>query len=176
MNTPPPIFDKNCEAYWELSDYVPVDDLVKYWCNDDSRCQEAKKHALIGALDREEVHYRRRDGKTFKDPAHELYAQGLILVSRESFLTWAESISEKVEKRNLQDNMPIGARSETTYLNIIGAMVDLMLNQSPGGQAYSVFHSQSEIIEKLVLHHENLQGLSRRTLETKFAAAKDQMS
>jgi len=65
-----------------------------------------------------------------------------------------------------------GERAESTYLNIIGAMLDLMLGKSPGGQAYSIFTNQSAVIQALLGYHEGKQGIAARTLEEKFAEAK----
>jgi hypothetical protein len=67
-----------------------------------------------------------------------------------------------------------GERAETTYLNIIGAMVALMLSNTPepNSRSYSVFDSQAAIIAALLGHHEGKPGISARTLEEKFAAAK----
>lgn len=65
-----------------------------------------------------------------------------------------------------------GERAETTYLNIIGAMLELMLGKSPGGQRYSTFTSQAAVMSTLLAHFEGKPGLSARTLEEKFAAAK----
>ena len=63
-------------------------------------------------------------------------------------------------------------RAETTYLNIIGAMLGLMLGKSPAGKSYSVFENQSAIISVLLGHNTNTPGISERTLDEKFAAAK----
>lgn len=65
-----------------------------------------------------------------------------------------------------------GDRAEATYLNIIGAMLGLILSKSPGGQRYSSLASQSAVIDALLAHHEGKAGISLRTLEEKFAAAK----
>lgn len=65
-----------------------------------------------------------------------------------------------------------GERAETTYQNIIGAMLSLMLGKSPGGQAHSIFTNQATIIQALLSHHEGKQGIAARTLEEKFAEAK----
>lgn len=65
-----------------------------------------------------------------------------------------------------------GERAESTYLNIIGAMLDLMLGKSPGGQAHSIFTNQSAVIQALLGYHEGKQGIAARTLEEKFAEAK----
>lgn len=64
-----------------------------------------------------------------------------------------------------------GERAETTYLNIIGALLDLMLGKSPAGQKQSIYDSQSAIISALLAYHEGKPGIAARTLEDKFAAA-----
>lgn len=69
-----------------------------------------------------------------------------------------------------------GERAETTYLNIIGALLELVLGKSPSGKSYSVFSSQAAIISALLGHHEGKPGIASRTLEEKFAAAKRALS
>lgn len=69
-----------------------------------------------------------------------------------------------------------GERAESTYLNIIGAMLELMLSKSPGGQPYSTLTSQAAIISAMLAHHESKPGIAARTLEEKFAAAKRSLS
>ncbi|KAA3624029.1 MAG: hypothetical protein DWQ08_10860 [Proteobacteria bacterium] len=170
-----PSNDSNCDVYWELSDYLPLDTAIEYWCDGNPVCLEAKRQALLSAIERGHVKYRRADGKDFKDPVHDLYSRGLILVHRESFESWAVSVSGVAEKRTLQNHLPMHPRSETTYLNIIGALVDVMLAQSPGGQRLSAFDTQADVINALLAHHEGKPGLSRRTLEDKFAAARREL-
>jgi hypothetical protein len=65
----------------------------------------------------------------------------------------------------------LGERAETTYLNIIGGLLALMLSKSPAGMAQSVFDSQAAIISELLAHYENKPGIAKRTLEEKFAEA-----
>ncbi|WP_249825011.1 protein kinase [Escherichia coli] len=65
----------------------------------------------------------------------------------------------------------IDQRSETTYLNIIGGLLSLMLGCSPAGVKQSVFENQSSIISSLLGHFGGKQGISARTLEAKFAEA-----
>ncbi|MCP9760728.1 protein kinase [Aquitalea sp. S1-19] len=65
-----------------------------------------------------------------------------------------------------------GGRSETTYLNIIGGLLDLILGISPAGRPQSVFDNQTAVISALLAHHKGKPGISQRTLETKFADAK----
>lgn len=63
-------------------------------------------------------------------------------------------------------------RAETTYLNIIGGLLALMLGKSPAGKPQSVYESQAAIISALLAHHDGKPGIAPRTLEEKFAAAK----
>jgi hypothetical protein len=65
-----------------------------------------------------------------------------------------------------------GERSETTYLNIIGGLLALMLGKSPLGKPQSSFENQASIISALLAHHDGKPGIAARTLEEKFAASK----
>jgi hypothetical protein len=66
----------------------------------------------------------------------------------------------------------INPRAETTYLNIIGGLLNLMLTESSGGQKGSIYESQSKIIDALLGHHNGKDGIAISTLQQKFAAAK----
>lgn len=66
---------------------------------------------------------------------------------------------------------PIHPRSETTYLNIIGALVDVMLGKSPDGKVNPPFNCQAAIIFAMVERYNGKPGISQRTLEQKFADA-----
>lgn len=80
---------------------------------------------------------------------------------------------ERDSLRAMVDKMSApGERAETTYLNIIGGLVELMLGKSPAGKVQSVFDNQAAIIDALLGHHSGKPGISPRTLEEKFAAAK----
>jgi hypothetical protein len=72
-------------------------------------------------------------------------------------------------------NQP-GQRSETTYLNIIGAMLEVMLSKTPSGKSHSVFENQTAIIEALLVHYKDKPGISERTLAQKFADAKQSLA
>jgi hypothetical protein len=76
----------------------------------------------------------------------------------------------------LKANRNVSDRSETAYLHIIGAMVSLFLDHSPSGKPHSVFRSQAAIVDALTAHFNNLSGISKRTLDEKFAAAKRSLS
>lgn len=67
---------------------------------------------------------------------------------------------------------PLSDRAETTYLNIIGGMLTLILGTSPSGKAYSSFRTQEAVVSALVAHHQSVMGITERTLNGKFASAK----
>jgi len=67
----------------------------------------------------------------------------------------------------------ISVRAETTYLNIIGAMLELMLTgQSPSGIRYSPFNTQDAVVSALTVHYGDRVGISERTLNGKFSKAR----
>jgi hypothetical protein len=78
------------------------------------------------------------------------------------------------ERARFERNKPsvLDTRAETTYLNIIGGLLDLMLGKTPAGKAQSVYDNQAAVINALLAHYEGKPGVARRTLEEKFAAAK----
>lgn len=63
-------------------------------------------------------------------------------------------------------------RCELTYQRIIGALVQLLLGRSPAGKPYSMFESQAAVVCALVAHHPGVAGLTKRTLDQKFALGK----
>lgn len=71
-----------------------------------------------------------------------------------------------------QSACELGLRSESTYLNIIGGLLTLLLGQSPSGAAYSSFRSMDAVVSALLAHHEGRPGLSERTLWSKLAQAR----
>ena len=68
-------------------------------------------------------------------------------------------------------NGQLSDRSELTYHNIIGALVSLLLDHSPAGKPLSVFTNQAAIVDAIVARHNDVPGLSKRTLDEKFAVA-----
>jgi hypothetical protein len=96
-------------------------------------------------------------------------------VERETFREWALSVSDEEESKALQNNVVLSDRSEAAYKNIIGALLDVVLGRSPGGQACSVFDSQSALINALVAHHGAKDGISLSNLDRKFSASKRQL-
>lgn len=66
----------------------------------------------------------------------------------------------------------LGKREESTLLNIVGGLLGLLLGKTPGGKPQSVFGSQASVIDALVAAYDGKPGISTRTLQDKFAAAK----
>lgn len=65
----------------------------------------------------------------------------------------------------------VSERSEITYQNIIGVLVNLLLGHSPAGKPLSVFKNQAAIVDAVLARYRDVPGLSKRTLDEKFAAA-----
>lgn len=82
-----------------------------------------------------------------------------------------ENISQLLKTKN-----KVSDRTEIVYLHIIGALLNLLLGHSPSGKPHSVFHSQAGIVDNLTAHHKSLVGITKRTLDEKFAAAKRSLS
>ena len=59
--------------------------------------------------------------------------------------------------------------------NIFGALLALLLSQSPGGVPYSSFRTQEAIVSALVAHYSGIMGVTERTLNGKFALARRRM-
>jgi hypothetical protein len=79
---------------------------------------------------------------------------------------------ETFENKFLQkEEKEISPREKTTYLNIIGALLGILLGKSSNGNPYSKFNNQQAIIDAIHANYSNKNGLSKRNLEAKFAQA-----
>ena len=76
-----------------------------------------------------------------------------------------ENAANKVQQDTL------GGRERTTYENIIGGLLSLMLGQNDNGDPLSSYRSQAEIITDLVDRFPTANGISKSNLESKFADA-----
>lgn len=94
--------------------------------------------------------------RQLQDVEADLRALGLEQESLKSLVTAHGQLSE---------------RSEHTYLQIIGALLHTFLDSSPAGKPLSVFKSQAAIVDAVTARHNDIPGLSKRTLDEKFAAA-----
>lgn len=134
----------------------------------DKNCAEATRDYNENALE----NFRDRL-KNLSDPQNYHPAGGLprdaVLVVRTSALREFEGA---VLEQAAPKDKPFGRREETTYLNIIGGLLALLLGKSPAGKDQSVFRNQSSVIEALLVNHPDRAGISARTLQHKLAAAK----
>lgn len=64
-----------------------------------------------------------------------------------------------------------GAGRESTYMNIIGGLLGLMLGKSPAGKAQSVFENQGMVIAAMLGNYPGRPGISDSNLEKYFAEA-----
>jgi hypothetical protein len=92
---------------------------------------------------------------------------GIVTRERDSLLIQRGQLEQKVSGLGVPE-----ARAETTYQNIVGALLGLLLGQSPSGKPNSVFKSQSAVIDAIEAHYPEKGGLKKRTLEEKFAEAR----
>ena len=65
-------------------------------------------------------------------------------------------------------------RAETTYLNIVGALLELVLGKSPAGKPYSTFTSQAAIISALLAHYDGKPGISAKNTGREIRSGKAQ--
>jgi len=108
-------------------------------------------------------------------PTITLEAGQAILVERFAMQAELAQCRRKIaafSKQSSANRSSMSERAETTFLNVIGAMLELMLGQSPGGIAYSNFKTQAAVVSALIAHHNGKMGISERTLNGKFAKAK----
>jgi hypothetical protein len=89
-----------------------------------------------------------------------------LRAERDDLVTANEKLADQ-----LKPSKDVGLRAETTYLNIIGGMLALFMMKTPAGKPHSVFSSQSSLIDQLLANF-NKPGITERTLQEKFAAAK----
>jgi hypothetical protein len=125
---------------------------------------ERTTHAAINADSFRALQVDRDALKTRVDKATEAYQA--LRQDRNKIEGERASLAAMVEKMNVP-----GARAETTYLNIIGGLLGLMLGKSPAGVQQSVFQNQGAIISALLAHHGHKPGISDSNLEGKFAEA-----
>ena len=132
--------------------------------------EEEKADELLSQhkKDREEYVNERKE----KNPADDYYPaaglpQGSVLVVRTQALM---ELQERLLQEESEKKKPLDIREERTYLNIIGALLEVITGESPGLQKHPDFISQAKLIEHFCDFE--MPGLSKSTLESKFAAAK----
>jgi hypothetical protein len=76
---------------------------------------------------------------------------------------------ESLNQTDASKSASLDSRSETTYLNIIGAMLETLVSKDSENAQFS---SESELKEFLSEKYEGFYGLSENNLGRKFAEAK----
>lgn len=70
----------------------------------------------------------------------------------------------------------LSARAETAYLHIIGGQLDLLLGKEASGKSNLRFRTQEEVIAALTDRYGKRLGITKSTLENKFALANRMLS
>ncbi|PMV29318.1 MULTISPECIES: hypothetical protein [unclassified Pseudomonas] len=74
--------------------------------------------------------------------------------------------------QRVDEESPLNERSQRGYECVLGAVLQVIFSRSPAGKRYSVFDSQDSLVSTIVAHSGELFGISKRSLDTKFAAAR----
>ncbi len=93
------------------------------------------------------------------------------------FGAWAESLGYELRDefprgRDKATAQPLSPKAETTYLNIIAALLECISGDAPGVGKHPSFSNQSALITFLDDKYKGISGLSKRNLEKYFAEAK----
>ena len=88
-----------------------------------------------------------------------------IVAERDALLGERDSLRAMVNKMAAP-----GERAEATYLTIIGALLELVRTPRPGRD------SDAAVIRELIHNYDDKPGISKSTLEAKFADARRQLS
>ncbi|WP_081015297.1 MULTISPECIES: hypothetical protein [Pseudomonas] len=101
-----------------------------------------------------------------------------IEIAHEALLEELKAIGLERERLHslVETRGELNDRSEAGYLCVIGALLETLLGSSPGGVPNSVFKSQAAIVDSITAHFEGVLGLSKRSLDKKFAAARRSLS
>ncbi|WP_431479980.1 hypothetical protein [Pseudomonas simiae] len=89
----------------------------------------------------------------------------------------AEAGLERESLRILVDNKKhLSDQSKVSFLNVIGALINTLLGSSKSGRRHSIFDSQASIVDSITAHYDGVAGLSKRSLDEKFAAGRRSLS
>jgi len=162
------VTDENGEIY-QLQDSLAQMHITNSIQNQ-VNIEEEKPEELLSQhkKDREEYVNERKEKNTADVyyPAAGL-PQGSVLVVRTKALM---ELQERLSQEELKKRKPLDIREERTYLNIIGALLEVITGKSIGMQKHPDFISEAKLIQHFCDFE--MPGLSKSTLESKFAAAK----
>ncbi len=95
----------------------------------------------------------------------------VIIAEKNTLIAERNSLREKADKAGVPDE-----RSETTYLNIIAALLDCIAGTLPKVEKHPSFASEAKLIEAIAANFQGYSGLSQSNLTRKFPAAKRSMA
>lgn len=98
-------------------------------------------------------------------------AKGLAEAECNSLRTIVESLTTQIKANDAP-----GQRAETTYLNIIAALLDCIGGNLPGIEKHPSFSSEAQMIQVLDRLFDGYAGLSASTLSRKFPEARRSIS
>ncbi|MFC1795889.1 hypothetical protein ACFL1V_02180 [Pseudomonadota bacterium] len=78
-----------------------------------------------------------------------------------------DSLTEKLQSTGVP-----GMRAESTYKNIIAALLDCIAGALPSVEKHPSFENEAKLIEAIEAHFQGYGGLSKSTLSRKFPEAK----
>jgi len=144
----------------------------------DSYKKRLEKQVLESKIDQSEVEhllaewskniYQTRDRNDDYYPAGSLPEDGVLVVRTKSLIALQEQLFEDFSKQPKE----MSSRSETTYQNIIAALLDCIAGNLPGIEKHPSFPSEAKLIEEIDHHFVGYSGLSKSNLSRKFPEAK----
>jgi hypothetical protein len=154
---------------FQLQERFPNKDSIQ---NSDKLNDIEKKIVDAGTITKERLLEKKKEraNRPFNHPDNYYPAGGLprdsvLVVRTQALIDFQERLSQSKSKKGL----PLDGRAETTYLNIIGAMIETFIHQSHGNVD---FPSEAKLREFLGKKYAGFKGLTERTLAEKFSAAK----
>ncbi len=143
------------------------------FCNNYKLSDFEKKIVAAGTITEDRLLEKKKEraNRPYNHPGNYYPAGGL---PRDSFLVVRSQalidLQERLSSKDSAKKKPLGIRAETTYLNIIGALLEVITGESPGISKHPDFSSEAKLIGHL--SNFGIPGLSKTTLELKFAEAK----
>lgn len=107
-----------------------------------------------------------RDALKARIEKAEEWARGAI-AERNRLTSQIEKITAEAAKANAPS-----PRSEAAYLNIIGALLDVITGRVPGFEKHPDIENETKLIEVIEHHFQGFNGLSKSNLSRKFPEAK----
>ena len=96
--------------------------------------------------------------------------EDVVFVFRTDELARFQAELSKADDVERKAGAPVAARAEATYLTIIGALLELVRTPRPGRD------SDAAVIRELIDNYSDKPGISKTTLETKFADARRRLN